>query len=63
MNIKSPKYIKNIPLNTGDVASNQEVKATIDDVEMFVPMDTANRHYEEILKQVADGDITIAEAD
>ncbi len=28
-----------------------------------VPMDTANRHYAEILKQVADGDITIAEAD
>ena len=28
-----------------------------------VPMDTANKHYAEILKQVADGDITIAEAD
>jgi hypothetical protein len=39
------------------------VKATIDGVEMFVPMDTDNRHYAEILKQVADGDITIAEAD
>jgi len=30
---------------------------------MTVPMDTNNRHYAEILKQVADGDITIAEAD
>jgi hypothetical protein len=39
------------------------VKATIDSVEMLVPLDTANRHYAEILKQVADGDITIAEAD
>jgi len=39
------------------------VKATIDGVEMSVPLDTANRHYIEILKQVADGDITIAEAD
>ena len=39
------------------------VKATIDGAEMFVPMDTGNRHYAEILKQVADGDITIAEAD
>ena len=39
------------------------VKATIDGVEMSVPMDTANRHYAEILKQVADGTITIAEAD
>ena len=39
------------------------IKATIDGVEMSVPMDTGNRHYAEILKQVADGDITIAEAD
>ena len=43
--------------------TNDAVKATIDGVEMFVPLDTANRHYAEILKQVADGDITIAEAD
>ena len=28
-----------------------------------VPLDPANRHYAEILKQVADGDLTIAEAD
>ena len=49
------------------------VKATIDGVEMSVPMDTANRHYAEILKQVNDGYmlkdndvrqyLTIAEAD
>ena len=39
------------------------IKATIDGDAMFVPLDTANRHYAEILKQVADGDITIAEAD
>ena len=43
--------------------TNNSVKATIDGVEMLVPLDTANRHYAEILKQVADGDITIAEAD
>ncbi len=30
---------------------------------MTVPLDEDNRHYAEILKQVADGDITIAEAD
>ena len=29
----------------------------------FVPIDTANTDYAEILKQVAEGDITIAEAD
>jgi len=43
--------------------TNNSVKATIDGVEMLVPLDTANRHYAEILKQVADGTITIAEAD
>ena len=42
---------------------NGSVTATIDGQKMSVPLDTANRHYAEILKQVADGDITIAEAD
>jgi hypothetical protein len=58
MVIENAKYIKQALEDT-----NGSIKATIDDVEMFVPMDTANRHYAEILKQVADGDITIAEAD
>ena len=39
------------------------VIATIDGVESTVPMDTDNSHYAEILRQVADGTITIAEAD
>ena len=42
---------------------NASIKATINSEVLFVPLDTANRHYAEILKQVADGDITIAEAD
>jgi len=42
--------------------NNIGVKATIDGVESTIPFDTSNRHYAEILKQVADGDITIAEA-
>ena len=37
--------------------------ATIDGQEMSVPMDINNTDYVEILKQVADGDITIAEDD
>ena len=37
--------------------------ATIDGVEMSVPKNPNNRHYAEILKQVADGDLTIADAD
>ena len=42
---------------------NQGITATIDGQEMSIPLDPANRHYAEILKQVADGDLTIAEAD
>jgi len=58
MNIQNPKYLKDDKTN-----ANIGVAATIDGVQCSVPLDTANRHYAEILKQVADGDITIAEAD
>jgi hypothetical protein len=44
-------------------SDNKSIKATIDGVQNVVPVNTDNRHYKEILKQVADGDITIAEAD
>ena len=43
--------------------NNVSVIATIDRIDMSVPLDEENRHYAEILKQVADGDITIAEPD
>lgn len=42
---------------------NTSVKATIDGVELSVPLDPANRHYAEILKQVAAGTLTIQDAD
>jgi hypothetical protein len=58
MVITNAKYIK---LALEDTIGS--IKATIDGVEMSVPIDTNNRHYAEILKQVADGDITIADAD
>ena len=48
---------------TGLDSDNSGIQATIDGQEMSIPLDTDNRHYAEILKQVADGDITIAEAD
>ena len=57
MIITNAKYYKHGEEN------NIGIRATIDGVEMSVPLDTANRHYAEILKQVADGDITIAEVD
>ena len=39
------------------------VKATIDGKEVFVPLDPANRHYAEIMRQVEAGELTIQEAE
>ena len=56
MNIGSAQYIDEDGLKHG-------IKATIDGVEMFVPLDPENRHYAEILRQVKAGELTIADAD
>jgi hypothetical protein len=42
--------------------SINSLSATIDGIQMSVPLDKANRHYAEILKQVEAGTLTIAEA-
>jgi len=39
------------------------IRATIDGIQMSVPLDPANRHYAEIQRQVAAGTLTIADAD
>ena len=57
MVITNAKYEKDLD----DVNTN--LNATIDGERVSVPLSEDNRHYAEILKQVADGDITIAEAD
>ena len=44
-------------------SNNDNIRATIDGVQVFVPTDPANRHYAEILRQVEAGELTIAEAD
>ena len=38
------------------------IKATIDGVEMSVPMDPLNRHYKEILRQTEANTLTIEES-
>ena len=53
MNITQAKYGEN----------NKSIIATIDGQKLSVPLDPANRHYAEILKQVEAGDLTIADAD
>jgi len=56
MTISSAQYIASDENNTA-------VKAIIDGQTVSVPLDPVNRHYAEILRQVADGTITIAAAD
>ena len=58
MNITSAKY--NADEISGD---NVSIQATIDGIEMSVPLDPANRHYAEILRQVEAGTLTIADAE
>tara|TARA_B100000530_G_scaffold19064_1_gene12668 strand:- start:764 stop:949 length:186 start_codon:yes stop_codon:yes gene_type:complete len=61
MIIENAKYIK-APLNNPD-NQNTAIKATIDGVESWIPMDEANKDYAEILKLVAEGTLTIEDAD
>ena len=50
MNITKAKYYLN---EDGD--ANQGMDVTIDGVDMFVPLDSANRHYQAIQEWVAEG--------
>lgn len=57
MNITSAKYVN-------DTFTNEPsgIKATIDGVEMFVPIAPGNRHYAEIMRQTEAGELTIEDA-
>ena len=58
MNITSAQYTLSMDGNT-----TTGIKVVLDNTEMSVPLDPANRHYAEILRQVAAGELTIADAD
>ncbi len=58
MNITSAQYVAD--LMSGN---NTSIQATIDGTEMSVPLDLSNRHYAEIMRQVAAGTLTIQDAD
>jgi len=45
---------------TNEVGS---ISATIDGQELFVPLDPANRHYAEIMRQVDAGELVIQDAE
>lgn len=54
MNITSAKYTD---------STKATIEAMINDEKMFVPIDSYNRHYAEILRQVKEGTLTIKDAE
>ena len=62
LNITSAKYHK-WSENEGDTPVNVSVTIVVDGETLSVPMDLANRHYAEILRQVEEGILTIKDAD
>ena len=56
MNITSAQYY-------AKDGQNESIKATIDGVVWSVPLDPDNNHYDEIMRQVAAGTLTIQDAD
>ena len=57
MNITSAQYILSIE------GTNSGIKAVIDGKTMSVPLDPANRHYSELMRQVEAGELVIQDAD
>ena len=58
MQITAAKYT--VSVLSGE---NSSIRATIDGQELSVPLDPANRHYAEIMRQVEAGTLVIAEAE
>jgi hypothetical protein len=57
MIITNAKYFQDLS------GTNCSIGATIDGMDLAIPLDPENSHYAEILRQVANGDLTIADAD
>ena len=57
MNIESAQYA--VDMN----GNNSVITVTINGIQMFIPLDPANRHYAEILRQVEAGTLVILPPD
>ena len=57
------KIIKNAKYIADSEGNNSVVSCTINGIGVSVPLDPENTDYAEIMKQVADGDLTIADAE
>ena len=58
MNITSAQYLAD-PLEGG----NSGIVAVIEGGTVYVPLDAGNRHYDEIMRQVEAGTLTMQDAD
>ena len=58
MNITEAQYTRH-----PSATENENIRIIVDGVEMFAPLAPGNRHYDEIMRQVAAGTLTIQEAD
>ena len=56
MIITNAKYVEFAGVREG-------IKCQIDGEELFVPIASGNRHYDEIVRQQSEGSLTIADAD
>ena len=62
LNITNAEYSFDLPKVGETIGNKIGIQATIDGIQMSVPLDPANRHYAEIMRQVEAGTLTIAEA-
>ena len=58
MNITSAQYV-----DVDSNGTNDCIKIVVDGIILDVPIEVGNRHYDEIMRQVEAGDLTIADAD
>tara|TARA_B100000902_G_C26475318_1_gene512118 strand:+ start:126 stop:302 length:177 start_codon:yes stop_codon:yes gene_type:complete len=58
MNITNAQYIQ-----FEETKENMSIKAVIDGVNLCIPISEGNRHYDEIMRQVEAGELTIADAE
>ena len=64
MKIENAQYGKSTRKSrNSETNENSSVNCIIDGSKWSVPLDPANRHYAEILKQVKEGTLTIKDAD
>ena len=63
MVITQAVYIRRLPDIDQEVGEVCAIMFVVDGQEMSAPLDPANRHYAEIMRQVEAGELTIQETD